>query len=224
MAKKLGKALLGLLVQTEEEETTTPTTTESASTTSKAPGVQTSTIVASSASSSGQQDETVVQLLAKAIDDANLPGFDYYEFAQLLSELKASNPSEQALFQTAFASAKVMKASKESLVQSANTYLGILKAKSADFETACQLKIDELVISREKGLKDMDVAIQEKSAAIQKLTEEINAMTAQKTQVTNEIAENRVKIETKRNNFNATLQMYTGRIQGDVEKITKYIQ
>jgi SMC interacting uncharacterized protein involved in chromosome segregation len=70
----------------------------------------------------------------------------------------------------------------------------------------------------------MDAAIQEKAAAIQKLTEEINAMSAEKTKMTNEIGENRIKIETKRNNFSATLQTFVGKIQGDIDKIGRYIQ
>ena len=175
-------------------------------------------------SSSGTQDEAVLKLLSEAIDKANIDGFDYYEFAQMLQALKPTLPSEQTLFQTAYTSGKVMGATKEKLIQTANVYLDVLNKKAQEFENACQAKIDELVTGREKELKNMEGMIQEKAAAIQKLTEEINQMTAQKTQITNEIGENKVKIETKRNNFKATLQVFTGRIQGDIEKINRYIQ
>jgi peptidoglycan hydrolase CwlO-like protein len=163
-------------------------------------------------------------MLTEALEQANLEGYDYFEFAKTIDSLKPTLPSEQTLFQTAFISGKVMGASKEKLVQTASTYLEVLNKKAQEFDTVCQSKIQETVTSREDELKNMETAIQEKAAQIQRLTEEINQMTAQKTQVTNEIAENRVKIETKRNNFAATLRMFTGRISADVEKINRYIQ
>jgi vacuolar-type H+-ATPase subunit I/STV1 len=219
MAKGIGKSFIGLFVQVEDNKAAaSPAPSTAASTTTKA------TQASVAASPTGTQDDAVLQLLSEAIDKANIEGFDYYEFAQMLQALKPTLPSEQALFQTAFTSGKVMGASKEKLIQTAGVYLDVLKKKSQEFEGACQAKIDELVTSREKDLKNMENAIQEKAAAIQKLTEEINQMTAQKTQITNEIGENRVKIETKRNNFAATLQVFTTRIQSDIEKINRYIQ
>jgi len=221
MGKNIGKSFIGLFVQTDDASKSAAPETKTEANTTKVTPVATS--VAASIPS-GTQDDAVLQLLSEAIDKANIEGFDYYEFAQMLQALKPSLPSEQTLFQTAYTSGKVMGASKEKLIQTAGVYLDILKKKSQEFEGACQAKIDELVTSREKDLKSMEESIQEKATAIQKLTEEINQMTAQKTQITNEIGENRVKIETKRNNFAATLQVFTSRIQGDVEKINRYIQ
>jgi ferritin-like protein len=224
MGKNIGKSLLGIFVQMEEEEKKeTPTTAPAASVTSS-PASRAPSTSTSPASTPGAQDDTVIKLLSDALDKANLEGFDYYEFAQMLQALKPSLPSEQALFQTAFTSSKVMGATKENLIQTAGVYLDLLNKKAQEFETACQAAVKELVTGREDELKAMDVAIQEKAAAIQKLTEEINNMTAQKTQVTNDIGENRLRIDTRRNNFTATLQVFTSRIQGDIEKVNKYIQ
>jgi len=221
MGKNIGKSFMGLFVQVDDtSKPPAPETKSEANITMKSASISTSPVAGSPA---GTQDDTVLQLLSEAIDKANVEGFDYYEFAQMLQALKPTLPSEQTLFQTAYTSGKVMGASKEKLIQTAGVYLDVLKKKSQEFEGACQAKIDELVTSREKDLKNMESAIQEKAAAIQKLTEEINQMTAQKTQVTNEISENKVKIETKRNNFAATLQVFTTRIQGDIDKINRYI-
>lgn len=222
MAKSLVKNFKNLFFTEEAEDKAAPQTTASSGT----KGTSTPTPVAPTTNSptAPQQDETVAKMLSDALDQANMEGFDYYEYAQMLQALKPSLPSEQTLFQTAFTSGKVMGASKEKLIQSANFYLDILKKKAGEFEAACKAKIDELVTGREKELQNMDATIKEKADAIQKLTEEINNLSTQKTQITNEIGENRIKIETKRNNFNTTLQTFTGRISGDIEKITRYIQ
>jgi Skp family chaperone for outer membrane proteins len=216
VAKSIGKNILGLFVQVQEEEDK-ESTTESTSTPEKSVSLP-------SDSSTGTQDETVAKLLTDALEKANIEGFDYFEFAQMLQALKPSLPSEQTLFQTAYTSGKVMGATKEKLVQTARVYIDVLNKKAKEFEAACQAKVDELITGREKNLQGMDAAIQEKAAAIQKLTEEINAMSTEKTKMTNEIGENRIKIETKRNNFSATLQTFVGKIQGDIDKIGKYIQ
>ena len=215
MAKSIGKNILGLFVQVEKE--TEEPVTEKASTPDKP--VQTP-----SDNPAGTQDETIAKLLTDALEKANIEGFDYFEFAQMLQALKPSLPSEQTLFQTAYTSGKVMGTTKEKLLQTAKVYLDVLNKKAQEFETACKEAIKQQVTGRENELKSMDAAIQEKAAAIQALTEEINVMTAKKTKVTNEIGENRVKIETRQNNFTATLQIFTGRIQSDIEKIGRYIQ
>jgi hypothetical protein len=219
MGKNIGKSLLGIFLQIEDEEKTsaTPQTVP--------PEVSaTGPTSAPKETVSGAPDESVVKLLSDAIDKANIDGFDYYEFSQMLTALKPSLPSEQALFQTAFTSSKVMGATKEKLIQTAGVYLELLNKKAQEFEGACLDAVENLVTSREKELKAMDIAIQEKAAAIQALTEEINNMTAQKTQITNEIGKSQLKIDTHRNNFTATLQTFTSRINGDIEKINKYIQ
>jgi len=219
VAKNIGKSLLGIFIQMEDDD-------KKDSAPEPTPNTVPAAVPASGPTDTipGALDELVVKMLSEAIDNANLEGFDYYEFAQMLAALKPSLPSEQALFQTAFTSSKVMGATKEKLIQTAGVYLELLNKKSQEFEGACQEAVKTLVTSREDELKKMDEAIQEKAKAIQTLTEEINNMTAQKTQITNTIGENRLKIDTSRNNFTATLQTFTGRIQGDIEKISKYIQ
>lgn len=220
MAKGFGKSLMGLFVQSDEEENSkapseTPTNTGIPPETPKQRTIP---------EPAGAQDEQIAQILSETLEKANLEGFDYFEFAKIIDFLKPTLPAEQTLYQTAFISGNTMGATKEKLIQAANFYLDVLKKKANEFEGTCQSKIQETVTIREKELKDMETAIQEKATTIQKLTEEINQMTLQKTKVTNEISENRIKIETKRNNFNATLQLFTNRISTDIEKISKYIQ
>lgn len=171
----------------------------------------------------GQEDKKIAESLAEAVAEANIEGFDYFEFAQLLNSLKPSMPSEQQLFQTAFTSAKVMKATKQKLIDTANHYLSILNQKNDEFQEAVQQQTNQTVVHLEEELATVDQRIAEKAQEIQKLTDEINELTASKTSVGNQIAENRAKIEVVRNNFNVTISKFVNRIKSDIDKINKYL-
>lgn len=171
----------------------------------------------------GVEDQKINDSLMQAIVEANQDGFDYFEFAQLLTQLKPTIPSEQMLFQTAFTSGKVMGASKQKLIETAAHYLKVLLQKKEEFETAVQGQTDQTVTSLGLELQNVDEAVETKNAMIQKLTDEINELAASKTDISNSIAENKAKIEKVQANFVATYNKISSRIQGDVEKINKYV-
>ena len=171
----------------------------------------------------GQEDKKIAESLAEAVAEANIEGFDYFEFAQLLNSLKSSMPSEQQLFQTAFTSAKVMKATKQTLIDTANHYLSILNQKNDEFQEAVQQQTNQTVVHLEEELSTVDQRIAEKAQEIQKLTDEINELTESKTSVGNQITENKAKIEVVRNNFNVTISKFVNRIKSDIDKINKYL-
>ena len=172
---------------------------------------------------SGQQNENIAVSLSKALDEANLEGYDYFEFAKTLEALKPALPAEQTLYQTALASGSVMGATKDKLIQTAQHYLDILGKKQEEFNQAAQVQINETVIDKEQGVVDLDNQIQVKAEQIRKLTDEINSLTNKKVEVTNEISANKVKIEQVKNDFAATLQAFMSKIHGDMERIEKYL-
>ena len=220
MAKSFGKNILGLFVQFDDEGEKPKPALSPAPEKSNPPS---RSIPVSSIAQTGKQDDTVAQVLADTLEKANLEGYDYFEFAKTIDQLKSSQPSEQTLFTTAFTLGNVMGASKGKIIQTANVYLDVLKKKADEFESVFQSKLNESVTAKESDLKKIDSDIQQKAVQIQKLTEEINGMTSEKSKIANDISENRIKIETTRNNFNTTLQIFTARIQGDLEKIGRYI-
>lgn len=173
--------------------------------------------------SSGQQNENIAESLAKSLEEANLEGYDYFEFAKTLEALKPTMPAEQTLYQTAFASGSVMGATKDKLIQTAQHYLDILGKKQEEFGIAVQQQTEATVTSKEQELATMDEQIKDRADKIQALTDEINAMTNQKTEMVNEISANKVKIEQVKNDFAATLQVFVSKISRDMERIEKYL-
>ncbi len=173
--------------------------------------------------SAGTTDDAIAKNIADALEKANLSGFDYFEYAKTLDALKTTIPAEQTLYQTAFASGTVMGAGKKSLLDSANHYITVLDKEAEKFAVSVQQRIQQTVTVKEEQVRSIEKTINEKAAQIQKLTNEINALSNEKNTVVNVISENRVKIEKVRNDFAATLQVFLGKIRGDIEKIQKYI-
>ena len=152
----LGKNILNLFVQYEEKPEENSVPAEIKKETQNLEKVP-------SPSAQGIQDDTVAKLLTETLEQTNIEGFDYFEFTKMLEALKPGIPSEQVLFQTAFTSSRVMKCTKEKLLQTSGIYIEALKNKANEFESAYQSKIDESITQREKEAKDIDETIKEKA-------------------------------------------------------------
>ena len=61
-------------------------------------------------------DERSINVLTKALENANLPGFDYLEFKQSLAALTQMNMDEAMAIKSAFATASTMGLTKEKLL------------------------------------------------------------------------------------------------------------
>jgi len=216
--KSFGKSLLGLFVEVDD------------SAEDKAQVEKLETIVEEASStdipvnmSAGEKDDNIAQSLASSLEDANLSGYDYFEFAKTIDAFKASIPAEQQRYQTAFAGGSVMGATVDNLIKTANHYLDVLKGKKDEFDTAVKLQVKATVTCKEEEASSVEAQIKEKADQICALTEEINTLSSRKGKISNEVSENKIKIEKIQNNFAATYQVFVGRISDDVDKIKKYL-
>lgn len=173
--------------------------------------------------SAGQLDQSIMDNLLHALEEANLPGFDYFEFAQILEKLAVNMPAEQMRYQTAFSSAAVMGATKAKLIEAAGHYLKILEKEAEKFTVMLNDQVKENVTDKEASIINIETTIQEKSEMINQLTQEINELSINKTTILNEAAENKVQIEKVQNDFAACLKIMIDKINGDSAKITQYI-
>jgi methyl-accepting chemotaxis protein len=221
-----GKKLAGFFFEEEEEvqDQAQEATEEKASEEPAEAAPVAPAPVVKTATPEGEEDQKIAERLAQAVADNDIEGFDYFEFAQLLASLKPSMPSEQTLFQTAFTSGKVMGADKDKLLSSADHYLKVLAAEKAKFLEMVESQTSQTVTGLEESVADIDEQVAQAGEQIRQLTERINQLTEKKTEVTNQVAENKAKIEKVQNNFEITFAKYVARIQGDIEKIGKYIK
>jgi len=171
----------------------------------------------------GQEDAKIREVLAAALEEANMEGYDYFEFAKALEAVTTIIPSEALRFQSTFASAAVQGVTVDKLISSAQHYLQVLDKANDDFAKTVQNRTNETVTSKETAIQKIDADMQTKAEQIKKLTEEINVMQQQKTSVTNEIAQSQAEIVQAQNKFAATLKVFVDRISGDITKIKTYL-
>jgi len=171
----------------------------------------------------GETNQDIFKSLSDALEEANMEGFDYFEFGQVLEKFKDKMPSEESRFQAAFTSGSVMGATKKKLLASAQHYLAVLNAEAEKFSAFYKDQYKKVVTDKEESLNGIDEAIAQKRSQIELLEQEINDLTKSKSAVNAEIFENKGKAEKAKNDFITTLNVFLNRINSDVEKIEKYI-
>jgi len=223
---EIGKKILGLFVQFDGAENAGQQSPEKApAAPPSAPVSATSPPVANTPAplAGGAVNEQIARSLSAALEEANIEGFDYFEYAKTIDALRPTIPSEMTLFQTAFATGTVMGATKKKLLDSADVYMRALELKEREFKEEVRSRTNDTVLQREKEAQDIDTTIAQKNAEIQKITNEINQLAERKNRLVSEIAENRSKIEKVNADFASTLAAFTGKIRADKERIDKYI-
>lgn len=225
MAGKGGwKAIKGLFVEVGDDDTPTASGKEKVASQAVPEPPKPVPVTAISVDiGSGKADSSIVDSLAAALEKANLDGFDYFEFAKILDSLAANLPSEQLRYQTSFASAAALKATKQTILDSADHYLSVLQKEAEGFSGMVAAQTANTVTSKKDAVAQIDATIAEKAQMVAQLTQEINDLTNNKTTMLNEAGENELKIMKVQNDFAASLKIFVDRIMGDKAKISQYI-
>jgi archaellum component FlaC len=171
----------------------------------------------------GQKDKAIEDQLITALEQANLPGFDYFEFARALQAQESIIPAENVRFQSSFTMATSMGVSADTLISSANHYLDVLKKKEEEFLKALEQHTGKEVVEKEQSAATIDKQIEEKSLTIKQLTDDINNLHKQKLEIQNQVATSRGEIERIKNNFYATLKIFVDKISSDIAKMKQYL-
>ena len=171
----------------------------------------------------GQFDPDIAKILKDAVEAANLPGYDYLEFRQVLSGMEHIPMTEQQKFQAAYAAAQAMKVSKQELIKAAQFYLTILDKKKDEFVAVVEDMTKNQVVSKETEVSKLEKNIQEDAEEIQKLTNEIKEARQKQAALTQEIDVERSKIQQKAAAFETTFNVIYEGIKVDSQKIEALI-
>jgi len=172
----------------------------------------------------GQEDQKIKEQLTAALEQANTPGFDYFEFAQALQAQEGLTPAEGQRFQSVFSVVKTMGVTAESLTKSATGYMDVLKKKETEFLTALDSHISSEITGKEQGMVNIDKQITDKAEQIRKLNDEMNTLQQQKVTMQNEVSTSKSEVEKIKTNFYATLQVFVTKITTDIQKINQYLK
>ncbi len=172
----------------------------------------------------GAVNEKFMEVLFGALEKANLPGFDYLEFKQALSQLATMPMDEATRYKSAYAMAQTMGVTAEKLVNTALHYLDVLKQEEVKFRQIADAQRLSQIDGRNATIKSLGDIIQQKEAQIKKLTEEINAHKQQFQQTQSEMAQAESKMNQTKADFAAAQNAIINQIQMDITNMKNYLK
>ncbi len=163
--------------------------------------------------------------LEDALEKANLPSHqDYLDFWKALKNMDALPMDEATKFKAAYATLQSFGCNADQLLESFDYYNGILDGEKDKFTEAMQATVREAVSDKEATITDLTAENTKDAAEIQKLTAKIAASQQTITQLQNELAEVKGRLNQRKADFDAAYAAMKGRLQADAQKIRMYLK
>lgn len=172
----------------------------------------------------GEVQDRFLQVLFKAMEDANLEGFDYMEFRQSLQSLENVPMDEATRYKSAFAMAQTLGATPQNLLDSGTHYLKILKAEEDKFEGALQNQKSLQIGTKVEERQRIAAEIAEKESQIRRLQEEIQALEKRDMELEGEVEEAGKKVFKTKEDFHASYAFVVAQIQKDLDNMQRYLR
>ena len=175
-------------------------------------------------SGQGQVNEKFTDALFKAMEAANVEGFDYFEFKQALNNLASMPMDEATRYKSAFAMAQTMGATPAKLVSTATGYLDALRQEEAKFQQAANNQVQGQIGNKQAQITNFDAVIKQKSEQIKKMVEEIEQHKKEMELLKQDIAQASSKVAQTKADFDMTYQSLVGQIQKDIDNMKNYLK
>ncbi len=169
-------------------------------------------------------DEKSINSLTKALEENNLPGFDYLEYKQSLRVLGQMNMDEETAFKSAFATASTMGLTKERLLETAAHYRDVLKKEKKKFDAALSKQMKQRVESKRQEIAKLKAKIEAHQKKIKALEKEITQSQEIINKADEHIQDQLGKLENAKNSFETALESIVKQISDDIDTIEKLIQ
>lgn len=171
----------------------------------------------------GPIDQDFIDYFEHVMEQANLPGPDYYEFHKGILGMIDMPLPEQTKFQTSFATLKAQGITKDKLTASATTYIGVIEQEANRFETELQKKETIEVQAKKQGSAALLNKNKELQLQIEKLSREMTENLTKSNQLEKEAQDAQLSIQNKRNSFTLALEKKKEEIKEDIRKIQTYL-
>ena len=169
-----------------------------------------------------KMNEDVLAAIKNALDEANLDGYDYYEFMKSIAE-QTDMPSEKKKYEVVFSVVKNMGVTTDHLVNSASHYIQVIGEHRSKFDANINDKEQEMVVKLHEKAESIENTITAKSDQIEALKAEIKALSEEKIEVVNVATENGAQIATLRQEGSLAYDAVVSQIEDGKNKITKYL-
>jgi chromosome segregation ATPase len=173
---------------------------------------------------SEELDDRSLEFLSQALEQNNLPGFDYLEYKKAITALLAINQGDlAAAHQNAFATASVMGLTKAKLLETAAYYRNLLEREKAKFDEALETQTQLRVHSKTADIHRLQDQIARHQAEINRLQEEIVQYTDRKQAAETSLQQEQEKLHKTHSNFEKTHAALLLQLDRDIEQIHQYL-
>lgn len=222
------KSLKDLFIESDGEPKKEPTSTieqvEEVVPDMKNTASATTSIPLPSGDTAGEVNEKFLDLLFGVLEENNLKGFDYLEYKKSLQQLKKMDMDEQTQFQSAFATASTIGATKQILLDSAQVYLNILDKEDKKFNDAWKHQAENQIGGLQNRKVELEKGLSEKKAMIQKLNEEIEQHEAELAKMDDQLSQVSHKVNKTKNDFVSSYNYLVDQLKYDIEKMKLYLK
>jgi hypothetical protein len=156
------------------------------------------------------------------LDKANLPGPDYFEFSQVFEQLK-TKLDEKTAITAAFASLSIQGLSKETIINSASSYIQIIQKDKSGFQKALKEKIQAETSSRDAKILQLQNEIDDNTKQIQRLTKLVSDSELSIQNLKNEMNEAVSQLQKNEGGFAIACDSFAENIQSTVNKVQQYL-
>ena len=171
----------------------------------------------------GKLDQKSVSFLLKAIEQNNLPGFDYLEFKQALQGLKAMNMDATTAIKSAYTTGSTVGLTKSKLISSAEHYKKVLMQEKSQFDTALQNQMSQRVHGKKEQKETLTKKIATYRAKITELENEILKYQDKLNKADGEINDARASIEDTKDKFENTFNDFLSQIDRDIQTLKEVL-
>jgi chromosome segregation ATPase len=168
-------------------------------------------------------DEKSIDFISKAIEKANLPGFDYLEFRMAVANLRGMDLDEATAFKSAFATARTMGLTKEKLLETATHYKNVVQKEKEQFDAASAKQQDIKVGANLQQVSELQKEINDNELKIKQLQAEIDTAKGKIRSLDFERDGAAAKIEEAKTKYLFTHQSIFNQMEQDMANIQKYL-
>jgi hypothetical protein len=165
--------------------------------------------------SATRSDDRFAGHFDQLLNEANIPGPDYYEFARMIGAMQGI-PDEASRYSAAFAGLQVQGLDKQRLLTTAGEYQRILDSDADQFQKTVDAALQDKVHGKETEAEEKTARIQTLSQEILQLQQQISALQA-------EVRANKDKLTGSSGAYAAESLRRQQQIKNDIDKINQYI-
>jgi predicted RNase H-like nuclease (RuvC/YqgF family) len=168
-------------------------------------------------------DTQSIDYISKALEKANLPGFDYIEFKSALFNLSKMGLEEPIAYKSAFATASTLGLTKEKLIETAEHYKAVVEKEKQHFDSALQNRQQMQIGENLEKAKKLEQIVTDNELKIKALQSEIESSRGQLKTLDFDREQAQVKIDEAKSRFILAHQSILNQMEKDISNLKTHI-